>query len=135
MLLSHPPQETRGMVRGNGKRLVFLNSLSTANRMNFNSKQRNSDSQDGVCQLLPHVPRRMLVKKICTCLQGSHRIQGAISRDTLYQISLLTGRYVAQKNNESIYRAFSRWPYWCCKTGGKELTRVPASNFVFDVMS
>ena len=83
--------------------VVFLNSLLIANRQNFNSKQRNSDSQDGVCQLLPPVPRRMLVhvRKLCTCLQGSHRIQRAISRDTLYQTSLLIGRYGhAQKNNE-----------------------------------
>ena len=95
----------------------------TANRLNFISKQRNSDSRDGVCQLQPHVPRRMLVhvRKLCTCLQGSHRIQRAINRDTLYQTSLLIGRYVAQKNNESLYRAFSRRPYWCCETKGKGL--------------
>ena len=83
--------------------VVFLNSLLIANRQSFNSKQRNSDSQDGVCQLLPPVPRRMLVhvRKLCTCLQGSHRIQRAISRDTLYQTSLLIGRYGhTQKNNE-----------------------------------
>ena len=95
----------------------------TANRLNFISKQRNSDSRDGVCQLQPHVPRRMLVhvRKLCTCLQGSHRIQRAINRDTLYLTSLLIGRYVAQKNIESLYRAFSRWPYWCCETKGKGL--------------
>ena len=84
--------------------VVFLNSLSTANRVNFNSKQRNSGSRDGVCQLLPHVPRRTLVhvRRSCTSSQGSHRIPRAINRDTLYQTSLLIGRYVAQKNNENL---------------------------------
>jgi len=103
--------------------VVFLNSPLTANRLNFNPKQRNSDLQDGVCQLLPRVPRRTLahVRKSCTNLQGSHHIQRAINRDTLYQTSLLIGRYVAQKKyNESLFRAFFQRQYCCCQTEGKD---------------
>lgn len=98
-------------------------STLTANRLNFNSKQKDSDSPDDVCQLLPHVPRRMLVRvrKLCTCSQGSRRIQRVINRDTLCQTSLLIGRYVEQIKNETLYRGFSRRPYWCCQTEGKEL--------------